>query len=204
MRRLGCPRSSPPSGSCSTTLGAFWPSWRLPRCTEGEAMTDLLLQPSGANEYEVIDGDWIVGHIVLLSSAMARTLWMWSLDHAFHKGHDPSTALRPRGRLPCRRSREAGSVRTNRLWGNQMVLAAFSGRRPSRPIQKPAREDAKAPAMQHLLGAFLCVPQSATFSLRYLGACAGLSALARSRTSSGDRPVISLRKPRLLRFSKHP
>ena len=42
--------------------------------------------------------------------------------------------------------------------------------------------------MQHLLGAFLCVPQSATFSLRYLGACAGLSALARSRTSSGDRP----------------
>ena len=35
-------------------------------------MTDLLLQPSGANEYQVIDGDWIVGHIVLLSSAMAN------------------------------------------------------------------------------------------------------------------------------------
>jgi hypothetical protein len=35
-------------------------------------MTNLLLQPSGANEYEVIDGDWIVGHIVLLSPAMAR------------------------------------------------------------------------------------------------------------------------------------
>ena len=53
-------------------------------------MTDLLLQPSGANEYEVIDGDWIVGHIVLLSAAMTRTLWMWSLDHAFHKGRDPT------------------------------------------------------------------------------------------------------------------
>jgi hypothetical protein len=34
-------------------------------------MTDLLLQPSGANEYAVIDRDWIVGHIVLLSPAMA-------------------------------------------------------------------------------------------------------------------------------------
>ena len=186
MRRLGCPRSSPPSGSCSTTLGAFWPSWRLPRCTEGEAMTDLLLQPSGANEYEVIDGDWIVGHIVLLSSAMARKHYgcgRWITPSI--KATIRRTALRPRGRLPCRRSREAGSVRTNRLWGNQMVLAALSGRRPTRPIQKPAREDAKAPAMQHLLGAFLCVPQSATFSLRYLGACAGLSALARSRTSLG-------------------
>ena len=53
-------------------------------------MTDLLLQPSGANEYEVIDGDWIVGHIVLLSPAMARKLWMWSLDHAFHKCRDPT------------------------------------------------------------------------------------------------------------------
>jgi hypothetical protein len=65
-------------------------SWRLPRCTEGEAMPNLLLQPSGANEYEVIDGDWIVGHIVLLSPAMARTLRMWSLDHAFHEGRDPT------------------------------------------------------------------------------------------------------------------
>jgi hypothetical protein len=55
-------------------------------------MTDLLLQPSGANEYEVIDGDWIVGHIVLLSAAMAQTIWMWSLDHAFHKGRDPTLA----------------------------------------------------------------------------------------------------------------
>ena len=53
-------------------------------------MTNLLLQPSGANEYEVSDGDWIVGHIVLLSPAMARTLWMWSLDHAFHKGRAPT------------------------------------------------------------------------------------------------------------------
>jgi hypothetical protein len=49
-------------------------------------MTDLLLQPSGsgaANEYEIIDGDWIVGHIVL---PKAGTPWMWSVDHAFHKG----------------------------------------------------------------------------------------------------------------------
>jgi hypothetical protein len=56
-------------------------------------MTDLLLQPSGsggANDYEVIDGDWIVGHIVLLSAAKAGTPWMWSLDHAFHKGRDPT------------------------------------------------------------------------------------------------------------------
>jgi hypothetical protein len=55
-------------------------------------MTDLLLQPSGSeggNEYEVIDGDWIVGHIVSLD-ARAGTSWMWSLDHAFHKGRDPT------------------------------------------------------------------------------------------------------------------
>ena len=56
-------------------------------------MTDLLLQPSrsgGGNEYEVIDGDWIVGHIVSLNAARAGTSWMWSLDHAFHKDRYPT------------------------------------------------------------------------------------------------------------------
>jgi hypothetical protein len=41
------------------------------------------------------------------------------------------------------------------LWGNQMVLAALSGRRSFPAHPKPTGEDAKAPAMQHLLGAFL-------------------------------------------------
>ena len=40
-----------------------------------------------------------------------------------------------------------------RLWGNQMVLAALSGRLSFPAHPKPA--NAKAPAMQHLLGAFL-------------------------------------------------
>jgi hypothetical protein len=56
------------------------------------AMTDLLLRPRGSeggNEFEIIDGDWIVGHIVSLN-ARAGTSWMWSLDHAFHKDRDPT------------------------------------------------------------------------------------------------------------------
>ena len=58
----------------------------------GRAMTDLLLRPRGSeggNEYQVIDGDWIVGHIVSLD-ARAGTSWMWSLDHAFHKDREPT------------------------------------------------------------------------------------------------------------------
>jgi hypothetical protein len=77
-------------------------------------MNNLLLQPSRANEYEVIDGDWIVGHIVLLSS---RTLWMWSWITPSIEAAIRRTASRPR---EMQLSREAGSVRTNReiapLW----------------------------------------------------------------------------------------
>ena len=56
-------------------------------------MTNLLLQPTparGPNDYEVIADDWIVGHIVLSDASPAERPWMWSLDHAFHKGREPT------------------------------------------------------------------------------------------------------------------
>jgi hypothetical protein len=56
-------------------------------------MTNLLLQPTpacGPNDYEVIADDWIIGRIVLSNASPAERPWMWSLDHAFHKGHEPT------------------------------------------------------------------------------------------------------------------
>jgi hypothetical protein len=77
-------------------------------------MNNLLLQPSRANEYEVIDGDWIVA--TLCCSALR-----WPKQYGCGRWITPSikaairrTASRPREMLPCRRSREAGSARTNR------------------------------------------------------------------------------------------
>jgi hypothetical protein len=57
------------------------------------AMTNLLLQPTparGPNDYEVIANDWIIGRIVLSDASPAERPWMWSLDHAFHKGQEPT------------------------------------------------------------------------------------------------------------------
>ena len=57
------------------------------------AMTNLLLQPTparGPNDYEVIADDWIIGRIVLSDASPAERRWMWSLDHAFHKGQEPT------------------------------------------------------------------------------------------------------------------
>jgi hypothetical protein len=56
-------------------------------------MTNLLLQPMlarGPNDYDVIADDWIVGRIVLSDASPAERPWMWSLDHAFHKGQEPT------------------------------------------------------------------------------------------------------------------
>jgi len=59
----------------------------------GETMTDLLLQPAparGPNHYEVIADDWIVGRIVLSDASPAERPWMWSLDHEFYQGREPT------------------------------------------------------------------------------------------------------------------
>jgi hypothetical protein len=51
-------------------------------------MTDLLLKSSGpvADQYKVLAGDRVVGHIRLSESAPANTPWRWTLSHAQHKG----------------------------------------------------------------------------------------------------------------------
>jgi hypothetical protein len=70
---------------------ACWPSWRLPRCTEGAPMTDLLLQPTvNPTQYEVIADAQIVGRITLSNSLRNHSKsWVWSVDLAFSHGRDP-------------------------------------------------------------------------------------------------------------------
>ena len=73
-----------------STVQKSTPLWRLPRCTKGKAMTDLLLQPTGnPTRYEVIADGQIVGRIALLSSLRDHSRpWVWSIDLAFYKRHD--------------------------------------------------------------------------------------------------------------------
>ena len=69
-------------------------------------MTDLLLQPTGSpTQYEVIADAQIVGRITLSSPGYGRSI-LPSVTAATR-----CTALRPRERLRCRRSREAGTNR---------------------------------------------------------------------------------------------
>ena len=51
-------------------------------------MTDLLLKSSGpvADQYKVLAGDQVVGHIRLSESAPPTTPWRWTLSHSQHKG----------------------------------------------------------------------------------------------------------------------
>ena len=44
----------------------------------------------GPNDYEVIADDWIVGRIVLSDASPAERPWMWSLDHEFYQGREPT------------------------------------------------------------------------------------------------------------------
>jgi hypothetical protein len=55
-------------------------------------MTDLLLQPTGnPTQYEVIADGQIVGRIALFSALRGhRRPWVWTIDLAFHEGHDPA------------------------------------------------------------------------------------------------------------------
>jgi hypothetical protein len=50
-------------------------------------MTGLLLKSSGpvADQYKVLAGDLVVGHIRLSESAPPTTPWRWTLSHG-HKG----------------------------------------------------------------------------------------------------------------------
>ena len=52
------------------------------------AMTDLLLKSSGpvADQYKVLAGDQVVGHIRLSEAAPAATPWRWTLSYGHHKG----------------------------------------------------------------------------------------------------------------------
>jgi hypothetical protein len=61
-------------------------------------MTDLRLQPAparGPNDYEVIADDWIIGRIVLSDSSPAERPWLWSLDHEFYRGREPTHGYEP-------------------------------------------------------------------------------------------------------------
>ena len=57
------------------------------------AMTDLLLKSSGpvADQYKVLAGDQVVGHIRLSEAAPAATPWRWTLSYGHHKGRRTST-----------------------------------------------------------------------------------------------------------------
>jgi hypothetical protein len=52
------------------------------------AMTDLLLKSSGpvADQYKVLAGDQVVGHIRLSEAAPTATPWRWTLSYRHHKG----------------------------------------------------------------------------------------------------------------------
>ena len=56
-------------------------------------MTDLLLKSSGpvADQYKVLAGDQVVGHIRLSESAPPTTPWRWTLSHGQHKGRRTPT-----------------------------------------------------------------------------------------------------------------
>jgi hypothetical protein len=56
-----------------------------------DAMTDLLLQPTGdPDDYEVVADGQVVGRIVLLSGA-----WSWAIDTAFRPGRLPVYGFEP-------------------------------------------------------------------------------------------------------------
>ena len=52
------------------------------------AMTDLLLKSSGpvTDQYKVLAGDQVVGHIRLSEAAPTATPWRWTLSYGHHKG----------------------------------------------------------------------------------------------------------------------
>jgi hypothetical protein len=56
-------------------------------------MTDLWLKSSGpvANQFKVLAGDVVVGHIRLSESAPPTTPWRWTLSHVQHKGRRTPT-----------------------------------------------------------------------------------------------------------------
>jgi hypothetical protein len=77
-------------------------------------MTDLLLQPTDPTQYEVIADAQIVGRITLSSSLRNHSeSWIGRSILPSVTAVTRCTALQPRERLRCRRSREAGSGRTN-------------------------------------------------------------------------------------------
>ena len=52
-------------------------------------MTNLLLQPTGSTQYEVIADGQIVGRIALFSALQDRSkLWIWTIDLAFTDGRE--------------------------------------------------------------------------------------------------------------------
>ena len=64
-------------------------------------MTDLLLKSIGpvADQYRVLAGDQVVGHIRLSESAPPATPWRWTLSHGQHKGRrTPHARLRGNSR----------------------------------------------------------------------------------------------------------
>ena len=71
-------------------------STRVSSATRGgrgfvEAMTDLLLQPTGdPDDYEVVVEGQVVGRIVLLAGA-----WSWAIDTAFRPGRHPVYGFEP-------------------------------------------------------------------------------------------------------------
>jgi hypothetical protein len=56
-----------------------------------EAMTDLLLKPTGdPDDYEVVADGQAVGRIVLLAGA-----WSWAINTAFRAGRRPVSGFEP-------------------------------------------------------------------------------------------------------------
>jgi hypothetical protein len=53
-------------------------------------MADLLLQPVGSSEYEVLAEGQVVGGLSLFVASKPGTPWMWSIDYAFHEGRHPT------------------------------------------------------------------------------------------------------------------
>jgi hypothetical protein len=56
-------------------------------------MTDLLLKSSGpvADQYKLLAGEVVVGHIRLSESAPPTAPWRWTLSHGQHKGRRTPT-----------------------------------------------------------------------------------------------------------------
>ena len=57
------------------------------------ATIDLLLKSSGpvANQFRVLAGHVVAGHIRLSKSAPPTTPWRWTLSHVLHKGRRTPT-----------------------------------------------------------------------------------------------------------------